>query len=51
MVNGFLNGYYRILAAQIIAVSDPDLSQKLKNEREAAAEAVLAKDAALNGKG
>ena len=38
-----------ILAAQIIAVSDPDLAEKLKNEREAAAEAVLAKDARLNG--
>ena len=38
-----------ILAAQIIAVSDPDLAEKLKKEREAAAEAVLAKDARLNG--
>ena len=38
-----------ILAAQIIAVSDPELSDKLKNERKAAAEAVLAKDARLNG--
>ena len=38
-----------ILAAQIIAVSDPDLADKLKKEREAAAEAVLAKDARLNG--
>ena len=38
-----------ILAAQIIAVSDPELSDKLKNERKAAAEAVLTKDARLNG--
>ena len=38
-----------ILAAQIIAVSDPELSDKLKNERKAAAEVVLEKDARLNG--
>jgi len=38
-----------ILAAQIIAVSDSDLAKKLKEERIAAAEAVLAKDARLNG--
>ena len=37
-----------ILAAQIIATSDPELSDKLKNERKAAAEAVLEKDARLN---
>ena len=38
-----------ILAAQIISLDDPELAHKLKKEREAAAEAVLAKDAALNG--
>lgn len=37
-----------ILAAQIIAVSDRELSEKIKKERANAAEAVLAKDAALN---
>lgn len=37
-----------ILAAQIIAVSDPELSAKIKEERAKAAQAVLAKDAALN---
>ena len=37
-----------ILAAQIIAVEDRDLALKLKNERKAAAEEVLRKDAALN---
>ena len=37
-----------ILAAQIIATSDADLSAKLKAERAEAAEKVLAKDAALN---
>ena len=37
-----------ILAAQIIATSDADLSAKLKAERAEAAAAVLAKDAALN---
>ncbi len=36
-----------ILAAQIIATSDADLSAKLKAERAEAAAAVLAKDAAL----
>lgn len=38
------------LAAQIMAVSDPDLHQKLIAERNAAAEAVLAKDAELQAK-
>ena len=37
-----------ILAAQIIATSDAELSAKLKEERAEAAEKVLAKDAALN---
>ena len=37
-----------ILAAQIIATSDAELSARLKAERAEAAEAVLAKDAALN---
>ena len=37
-----------ILAAQIIAVSDADLSQKLKEDRAKAARTVLNKDAALN---
>ena len=40
-----------ILAAQILAVGDRDLAHKIKKEREAAAEEVLRKDAALNGKG
>ena len=35
------------LAAQIIALSDKELSDRLKMERKANAEAVLAKDAAL----
>ena len=37
-----------ILAAQIIALTDKELSSKIKEERAKAAEAVLAKDAALN---
>ena len=37
-----------ILAAQIIATSEAELSAKLKAERREAAEKVLAKDAALN---
>ena len=37
-----------ILAAQIIALSDEELSQKLKDERKAAEAEVLAKDAKLN---
>ena len=37
-----------ILAAQILAVEDRNLAIKLKNERKAAAEEVLSKDAALN---
>ena len=36
-----------LLAAQIIAVSDPELAEKLDNKRRADAEKVLAKDAAL----
>ncbi len=38
-----------ILAAQIIALSDPELTEKLKAKRSADAEKVLAKDAAING--
>ena len=37
-----------ILAAQVIALTDKELSSKIKEERAKAAEAVLAKDAALN---
>ena len=37
-----------ILAAQIIALTDKELSSKIKEERAKAAEAVLTKDAALN---
>lgn len=35
------------LAAQILALSDPDLTQRLKKEREANADQVRARDAAL----
>lgn len=35
------------LAAQILAVADPSLAQRLREEREANAEAIYAKDAAL----
>ncbi len=38
-----------LLAAQIIAVDDKELGDKLKAQRQEAAEAVLAKDAKLNG--
>lgn len=38
------------LAAQIIGVADADLHQKLKEERQANADAVIAKDAALQEK-
>lgn len=37
-----------ILAAQMIALSDEELAQKLRDERQAAAAEVLAKDAKLN---
>ena len=37
-----------ILAAQIIALGDPDLSQRLKDDRAKAARAVLEKNAALD---
>lgn len=37
-----------ILAAQILAVSDEALAQKIKDERKSAAEAVLEKDRKLN---
>ena len=35
------------LAAQILSVSDPDLAQRLRDERTANAQAIYAKDAAL----
>ena len=35
------------LAAQMIGVANPDMHQRLKDEREASAQAVIAKDAAL----
>jgi 5-(carboxyamino)imidazole ribonucleotide mutase len=35
------------LAAQILSVSDPDLAQRLRDERAANAEVIYAKDAAL----
>lgn len=38
------------LAAQIIGASDPEMHQKLIDERKSAAEAVVAKDAALQEK-
>jgi len=38
------------LATQIIATADADLQQKLKDERKANADAVIAKDAALQAK-
>ena len=38
------------LAAQILATADAELQQKLKDERQANAEAVIAKDAALQEK-
>jgi 5-(carboxyamino)imidazole ribonucleotide mutase len=38
------------LAAQIIAVSDPELAARVKAEREANAQAVIAKDAELQKK-
>lgn len=38
------------LAAQIIGVADPEMHQALKDEREANAQAVIAKDAALQEK-
>ena len=39
-----------LLAAQIIAVNDPALSQKLKKLRKAAADKVLEKDRALQNR-
>ena len=39
-----------LLAAQIIAVSDPELAEKLDNKRRADAEKVLAKDAGVMDK-
>jgi 5-(carboxyamino)imidazole ribonucleotide mutase len=38
------------LAAQILATADPELQQKLIAEREAGAQAVIAKDKALQEK-
>ena len=37
----------KYLAAQILAVADTNLGQKLRDERAANAEAIYAKDAAL----
>ena len=44
-VNGGVNA--ALLAAQILAVEDPALAQKLDAKRESDAQKVLAKDAAL----
>ena len=44
-INGGVNA--ALLSAQILAVSDPDLAEKLDRKRAADAEAVLAKDAAI----
>ncbi len=44
-VNGGANA--ALLAAQILAVTDPDLARKLQEKRETAAAAVLEQDAAL----
>ena len=44
-VNGGVNA--ALLAAQILAVSDADLAARLDAKRRSDAEAVLAKDAAL----
>ena len=38
------------LAAQMLAISDKELAQRLLADRKASAEAVMAKDAALQGK-
>jgi 5-(carboxyamino)imidazole ribonucleotide mutase len=35
------------LAAQILALSDPDVAQRIRSEREANAQGVIAKDAKL----
>ena len=47
-VNGGVNA--ALLAAQILAVSDPELAEKLDAKRRSDAAAVLAKDAALQDK-
>ena len=47
-VNGGVNA--ALLAAQILAVSEPELAEKLDAKRRADAEAVLKKDAALQEK-
>ena len=44
-INGAANA--ALLAAQILAVSDPELAQKLDEMRQKGAEKVLAKDAAI----
>lgn len=44
-INGAANA--ALLAAEILAVSEPELAQKLDNMRKEGAEKVLAKDAAL----
>ena len=38
------------LAAQIVALSDPALAERLRNDRAAAADSVRAKDAALQAR-
>ena len=47
-VNGAGNA--ALLAAEILAVSDNDLAEKLRMKRESAAKRVLEKDAAINEK-
>ena len=39
-----------MLAAQILALSDPELDKKLKEHRQAQYEGVLAKDKAVSAK-
>ena len=47
---GMMDGLDALLAAQIIAVSDPELAAKLDAKRASDAATVLAKDAALQEK-
>lgn len=47
-IDGAVNA--ALLAAQILAVSDPDLAKKLADKRAATAAKVLADDASLRGK-
>ena len=44
-IDGSKNAAY--LAAEIIALDDPELSEKIKADRKAQSEAVLKKDASL----